>query len=297
MVRCALLKERELTALTGQDSRSFLQGMISNDIDQLSPSRSIYAAMLTAQGKYLHDFIMVDRSPAVWIDSEEARCDELTERLSLFQLNSDIHIARQGHLLTVAALWGNEAISCLGLEEKVGATKPFGDGLAIVDPRLPSLGSRLIAPAADVEALISSLGIERATSADYDSHRLRLGVPDGSRDMIVDKSFLLESNFEDLNGVAFDKGCYIGQENTARQKHRGTIRKRLVKVSIDGPPPDLGVPITWNKGEIGTMRSSRDGQGIAMIRLDRWAEAKAESAKLHAGPAIVIPVKPEWANF
>ena len=157
MVRCALLKERELTALTGQDSRSFLQGMISNDIDQLSPSRSIYAAMLTAQGKYLHDFIMVDRSPAVWIDSEEARCDELTERLSLFQLNSDIHIARQGHLLTVAALWGNEAISCLGLEEKVGATKPFGDGLAIVDPRLPSLGSRLIAPAADVEALIYGL--------------------------------------------------------------------------------------------------------------------------------------------
>ena len=257
----------------------------------------MYAAMLTAQGKYLHDFIMADRGPALWIDTEAERCDELTKRLSLFQLNSDVCITRQHESLAVAAVWGPDAASRLGLKMRAGATKELGNGLAMIDPRLPSLGIRLIAPPAEVEKLVISLGCESSTSSDYDSHRLDLAIPDGSRDMIVEKSFLLESNFEDLNGVAFDKGCYIGQENTVRQKHRGTIRKRLVKVSIDGPLPDLGVPITWNKGEIGTMRSSRDGRGIAMVRLDRWAEAKAESAKLHAGPAIVVPVKPEWANF
>ena len=276
MTHYALLKEREVVIVTGDDSRPFLQGMISNNMDDLNPDQSMYAAMLTPQGKYLHDFIMIDKNPAIWMDTEQTRCDELIKRLNLFRLNSDVSIARQGKVLTVAALWGTEALSCLGLKEKVGATVPFGSGLALADPRLSSLGSRLIAPTADAEPLMSSLGIKKATSADYDAHRLHLGIPDGSCDLVVDKSFLLESNFEDLNGVAFDKGCYVGQENTARQKHRGTIRKRLVKVKIDGPAPEPNTPVTWRNGEIGTMRSSRNGRGIAMIRLDRWAEAKEE---------------------
>ena len=283
--------------VTGHDSRTFLQGMISNNMDNLHPKQSMYAAMLTPQGKYLYDFLVIDKNPAIWMDTEQARCDALTKRLSLFRLNSDVRINRQGPALTVVAIWGAKALSCVGLKEKVGSTSPFGSGLVLTDPRHSSLGSRLIAPTTDIESLMSSLGVEKATSASYDSHRLHLGIPDGSRDLVVDKSFLLESNFEDLNGVAFDKGCYIGQENTARQKHRGTIRKRLLKVNIDGPAPDPNTPVTWRNNEIGTMRSSRDGQGIAMIRLDRWAKASQEGATLHAGSAIVVPIKPAWAQF
>ena len=297
MAQYTLLKEREVIAVTGRDSRVFLQGLISNDIDRINPSQSMYAAMLTAQGKYLHDFIMADHGPALWIDTEAKRCDELTKRLSLFLLNSDVCITRQHESLAVAAVWGPDSAPCLGLKMRAGATKELGSGLAMIDPRLPSLGIRLIAPPAEVEKLVTSLCFGSSTSSDYDNHRLNLAIPDGSRDMIVEKSFLLESNFEDLNGVDFDKGCYIGQENTARQKHRGTIRRRLVKVDIDGPTPSIGVPITWEKGEVGTMRSSRNSQGIAMIRLDRWEEARAQNAQLRAGPATVVPVKPTWASF
>ena len=297
MTRYALLKEREVIDVTGHDSRTFLQGMISNNMDNLHPKQSIYAAMLTPQGKYLYDFIVIDKNPAIWMDTEQARCETLAKRLSLFRVNSDVRINRQGPALAVAAIWGADALSCVGLKSKTGSTTPFGSGLALTDPRTLSLGSRLIAPTTEIDSLMSSLGVEETTSAAYDSHRLHLGIPDGSRDLVVDKSFLLESNFEDLNGVAFDKGCYIGQENTARQKHRGTIRRRLVKVSIDGPAPDPNTPVTWRNNEIGTMRSSRDGQGIAMIRLDRWAKANEEGGTLNAGSAVVVPTKPDWAQF
>ena len=297
MTHYALLKEREVIDVTGPDSRAFLQGKISNNMDNLNPEQSMYAAMLTPQGKYLYDFIVIDKNPAIWMDTEKARCDALTQRLNLFRLNSDVQIYPQGSSLTVVAIWGAEALSCVGLKDKAGLTSAFGSGLALTDPRHSSLGSRLIAPTTDINSLTSSLGIEKASSAAYDAHRLHLGIPDGSRDLVVDKSFLLESNFEDLNGVAFDKGCYIGQENTARQKHRGTIRKRLVKVRIDGPTPDPNTPVTWRNDEIGTMRSSRDDQGIAMIRLDRWEKANEEGATLYAGSAVVVPIKPDWAEF
>ena len=111
MAQYTLLKEREVIAVTGRDSRVFLQGLISNDIDRINPSQSMYAAMLTAQGKYLHDFIMADRGPALWIDTEAERCDELTKRLSLFLLNSDVCITRKNESLTVAAVWGPDAAS------------------------------------------------------------------------------------------------------------------------------------------------------------------------------------------
>ena len=115
-----------------------------------------------------------------------------------------MRINRQGPALAVAAIWGADALSCVGLKSKTGSTTPFGSGLALTDPRTLSLGSRLIAPTTEIDSLMSSLGVEETTSAAYDSHRLHLGIPDGSRDLVVDKSFLLESNFEDLNGVAFD---------------------------------------------------------------------------------------------
>ena len=189
MTHYALLKEREVIDVAGHDSRTFLQGMISNNIDNLHPKQSMYAAMLTPQGKYLYDFIVIDKNPAVWMDTEQTRCDALTKRPSLFRLNSDVRINRQGQALTVVAIWGAEALSCVGLKDEVGSTSPFGGGLALTDPRHSALGSRLIAPTTDIESLISSLGIKKASSAAYDSHRLHLGIPDGSRDLVSEKSF------------------------------------------------------------------------------------------------------------
>jgi len=131
----------------------------------------------------------------------------------------------------------------------------------------------------------------------FDDLRLSLGIPDGSRDMLVDKAFLLESNFEELNGVDFDKGCYVGQENTARQKHRGTIRRRLMPVDIEGPVPAPDTPIRFGSIDVGSMCSGHAGKGMAMLRLEYAKKASETGQPLTAGDALLTPIKPDWAQY
>src|SRR5205823_1333801 len=164
-------------------------------------------------------------------------------------------------------------------------------GIAFADPRLAALGARIIAERGHLARLA-----ERLTPADFaawDRHRLALGIPDGSRDLVLDKSILLEAGFDELNGVDWQKGCYIGQELTARTKYRGLVKKRLMPVRIDGPTPPSGAVVTANGREIGEMRSSRDGLGLALLRIEPVREGKT----LAAGEAILLPVRPAWMRL
>jgi len=297
MAQHTILENREIIRIKGPETFSFLQGLISNDVNYLTSSQSIYAATLSPQGKYLHDFILLMQNGEVLMDCEKDRSHDLVHRLTLFRLNSSVQIVPLGNTMVTAAIWADKGLPMPGIDHKLGATRSFGNGMIIVDPRLLSLGLRLVAPKEEIKNLLLTIGSQETTYSDYNAHRLSLAVPDGSRDLIVDKSYLLESNFEDLNGVDFDKGCYIGQENTARQKHRGTIRKRLLKVVIKGPPPRPGELIKSDQKEIGTMRSCEGNIGLALIRLDRWEEAKIEGVTLSAGNAQVTPVKPDWVTF
>jgi folate-binding protein YgfZ len=191
--------------------------------------------------------------------------------------------------LAVAAVFGDGAPAALGLPETAGAARAFGEGLAFVDPRLTALGARVILPRDRIRGALAEAGLAEADFAAYDRHRLALGIPDGSRDLVLEKSILLESGFDELNGVDWQKGCYIGQELTARTKYRGLIKKRLFPVRIDGPaPPDTEV--TFGGKDAGEMRSSRDGLGLALLRLD----AVAAGQPLSAGRATLTPMQPDW---
>src|SRR5437588_9902934 len=284
-----LLDGRGILAVSGPDRLIFLQGLVSNDVEKVAPDRAVYAALLTAQGKYLHDFIMAAAGDAIWLDAEAARLADLKRRLSMYRLRAKVAIDDLADL-AVAAVFGEGAREALGLPEQAGAARPVREGPAFVDPRPAALGARVILPRDQIRGALESAGLAETDFAGYDRHRLALGIPDGSRDLVLEKSILLESGFDELNGVDWQKGCYVGQELTARTKYRGLIKKRLFPVHIEGPPPAPGTIVSLDGKEAGEMRSSRDGRGLALLRLD----AVAEQRNLSAGDTTLVPIRPEW---
>ena len=284
-----VLEDRGILAVSGPDRAGFLQGLVSNDVEKIAADRAIYAALLTAQGKYLHDFIMVAAGEAIWLDAEAGRLADLRRRLSMYRLRAKVTLDELPDL-ALAAVFGDGVCGVLDLPEQPGAARPFAGGVALVDPRLMALGARVILPREEIRETLIAAGIAEADFAAYDRHRLALGIPDGSRDLIVEKSILLESGFDELNGVDWQKGCYIGQELTARTKYRGLIKKRLFPVRIDGPAPASGTILSLDGKEAGEMRSSRDGTGLALLRRD----AVVEGQPLAAEGATLTPMQLEW---
>src|SRR5438132_8438577 len=287
--RFAVLDDRGVLAVSGPDRRTFLQGLVSNDADKVGPAQARYAALLTAQGKYLHDFTMIEVGDAIWLEAEARRLGDLKRRLSIYRLRAKAALEEQPDL-AVAAIFGEGALASAGLSGEPGAARPFASGVAFVDPRLAALGVRCVLPRADLRSTLAAAGLVEAGFAAYDRRRLGLGIPDGSRDLVVEKSILLESGFDELNGVDWQKGCYIGQELTARTKYRGLIKKRLMPVKIDGPAPAPGTIVTADGREVGEMRSSRDGLGLALLRIETVVEVK----HLKAGDTIIVATKPAW---
>ena len=287
--RFALLDERGILAIAGDDRASFLQGLVSNDTARISGENAVYAALLTPQGKYLHDFIMIEAGGAIWLDGETARLADLKRRLSMYRLRAKVTLDERPDL-AVAAVFGG---SPLDLPDRAGAAQVFGDGVALVDPRLAALGERVIVPRDQIRSVLKQWGVVETDFAEYDRLRLSLGVPDGSRDLVLDKSILLESGFDELNGIDWNKGCYIGQELTARTKYRGLIKKRLFPVRIDGPAPEPGALVMLDGREAGEMRSNRDGLGLALLRL----EAVEKHGKLSTGDGVLEPVTPGWMRL
>ena len=281
MLRCTLLEARGVVRLGGGDMRTFIQGLISNDITLLTPDHALYAALLTPQGKYLFDFLLLDRGDSILLDVERQRLAALIQRLTMYRLRADVTLSDASEDHAVLAVFDRSAIP-------PGA---IADPAALVDPRLPELGLRLVLPRDRVPGFIAEHGLQQVDQAEYDRLRLTLGVPDGSRDLVVDRSLLLESGFEELHGVSFTKGCFVGQELTARTKHRGLVKKRLLPVRVDGPLPASGTPVTRGGKDAGEMRSGAGNLGLALLRLDQLA---ATEEPLLAGEAVLTPAPPRW---
>jgi folate-binding protein YgfZ len=293
-----LLEERGIIAVTGEDWRQFLQGMVSNDVMRIGADRAIHAAFLTPQGKYLHDFFMAETGDGVLLDCERERAADLMRRLGIYKLRAKVAISECSDDFAVAALFGDSAVAGLGLASEPGAATVLAGGTVFVDPRLAAAGARAILPKDGARQALEAAGFAAAPGDAYDTLRLRLGLPDGSRDLVVDKAILLENGFDELNGVDFDKGCYMGQELTSRTKHRALIRKRLLPVVIDGPPPPAGTEITLDGEKAGEMRSAHDGLGLALMRLEQVEKASASGGgTFEAGEARLTPHKPDWAIF
>lgn len=293
-----VLDERGVLAFEGEDTRSFLQGMISNDIEKVTPEAAIYAALLTPQGKYLSDFMIAQQGERLLLEAEASRLATLTQRLTMYKLRANVDIADVSGDFIVVALPGLEGLTALGLPETPGAAISLDDGLAFVDPRLSALGARALLPHNSATKTLEARALNIGKPEDYQTLRYQLGVPEGSPDLAVDKATLLESGFEELNGVDFDKGCFVGQELTARMKYRALVKKRLMPVRFDGAvPPAPGARIKADEREIGEIRSAGDGWGLALMRLDRLAEVTDQGKTLIADNITVTPSKPDWANF
>ena len=262
MTKIAALPERATIAISGEDRVAFMQGLVSNDVAEAAPGHAVWAALLTPQGKWLADFFVLTDGERLLLDCERAQSAMLVQRLSRYRLRSRVTLSEAD--IPVYAAWDG-APSC--------------PGIVAPDPRLPEAGWRVLTNV-QLEA--------NATDADWDSYRLSLGLPDGSRDMEAEKSVLLEAGFDELHGVSWTKGCYMGQELTARTKYRGLVKRRLVPVRIDGPIPAAGAPLMLDGLEVGTMKSARGSLGMALVRL----------AYLHSvlagGVSTVTPMVPGW---
>ncbi|MDZ4737555.1 MAG: folate-binding protein [Rhodospirillaceae bacterium] len=291
---------RGVLKVAGEDRYAFLQGLVSNDVMHATTERAIWAAFLTPQGKYLHDFFIAVSGDAFLLDCEADRRQDLLRRLSLYKLRSKVTVADANNEQGVALVFGERALETLGLTAEPGAAKPFGSGIVYVDPRLSALGARAILPRAGIADALRTAGVEPGNADDYDRHRIALGVPDGSRDLKVEKAILLENGFNELHGIDWDKGCYMGQELTARTHYRGLVRKRLMPVNIEGPLPAPGTPVMLGDKEAGETASATrtDGGavGLAMIRIE-YLDPPPPPGSFVAGEAKLTPLKPDWAKF
>ena len=290
------LPERGVIALHGADRVAFLQGLISRDLEQITAERAGYGALLTPQGKFLFDFMILRTADALLLDAERSRLPDLLRRLTMYRLRAKVELEDASERYAVAAVVGDDVAGRFELEDRPGACRPLGEGFAFVDPRLARLGVRALLPPPALGPTLQGLGFAPLEPEAYERVRIAAGVPDGGRDLVAEKSTLLESGFEELNGVDFAKGCFVGQELTARMKYRGLVRKRLLPVVLKGPRPEPGTIIRLGEREAGEMRSSIDGRGLALLRLDRIAEAEQSGTPLSAGATEVVPVKPDWVN-
>lgn len=275
------LPHRAIVRVSDDDRTAFLQNLVSNDMTRVQAGEAVWAALLTPQGKFLHEFFAVAHHGSVLLECERARRDDLITRLARYKLRAKVSIAGD-NTLTVGVAWGEDASSILKTSDAPGHAVPHGAGVLYTDPRLPRAGVRFALEAGQ----FGRLGLAEAAPEAFDAWRIGLGLPDGSRDMEVDKALLLENGFKELRGVDFDKGCYIGQELTARTHYRALIKKRLMPVNIDGPAPVAGTPLQAADGsEAGEMKSAAGHKGLALVRLDKTGgEISAGATRLTAQP-------------
>ena len=265
MAMIAHLSDRAVLSVAGADRVGFLNGLVSNDVSLAAPGRAVWAALLTPQGKWLADFFVTADAERLLLDCEAASAGMLEQRLSRYRLRADATVAPTG--LQVFAGWD-------------GAPAPAG---AAADPRLPTAGWRVLS---------SGAAATNTDLADWDAHRLSLGLPNGSHDLEAEKTVLLEAGFDELGGISWTKGCYMGQELTARTRYRGLVKRRLLPVAAESPLPASGTQVLSGERDIGQMRSSRGGAGLAVLRLDALS-----SAGLTAGGTALTVRVPDWAKL
>ncbi|MDX1483991.1 MAG: folate-binding protein [Alphaproteobacteria bacterium] len=287
-----LLENRGVVRVAGEDARDFLQNIVTNDVSKVNGAAAIWAALLSPQGKYLHDFFIVGLGGALMLDCEKARATDLVERLARYRLRSKVEITNVSADWVVAALMGTDADAgaLVGFEGRGG---PIAGGVCYVDPRYGGMGARALVPKDAIGELLSA-GFEQVEPGFHEHARLCLGLPDGSRDLVVDKAFPMENGFDELNGIDWDKGCYVGQEMTARMRYRATVRRQLLPVSIDGTAPAAGTAVMLGDREAGEMRSSAGDIGLALLRLEALGELQSGERNLTADGAGLTPLRPPW---
>jgi folate-binding protein YgfZ len=291
-MKAALLPDRGVVKVAGGDARKFLNGLVTADLAKTAAGQARFAALLTPQGKIIVDFIVTEAGPsdggALFLDCPRILALALAERLNFYKLRAKVIVEDLSETLAVIAIWDAAARPQMAQ----------GNGWnCYPDPRLPDLGLRCMLPHHLAARAAADLGAELVEAADYEMHRIVLGVPRGGMDFSYGDAFPHETEMDQLGGLDLDKGCFVGQEVISRIAHRGTARTRIIPVIFDGPPPEAGLAVTASDKNIGLMGSGVTGRGLAALRLDRVEEALASGLPLAVGDIEIKPVKPHWAKF
>lgn len=275
------LADRGVVKVVGEDARHFLQNLVTSHVEDLAPGEARWFGLLTPQGKILFDGIAVampeERGGGYLVDVARDQAEAMAKRLNFYKLRARVIVEDLSETLGVGVVWGGEA-------------PPAGLGIAFADPRLAELGTRIIAE----RERIASLG---DIAADWHAHRVRLGVPEGGRDFPWNDAFPHEALMDQLAGVAFDKGCYVGQEVVSRMHHRKTARTRIVPVTFEGEGPAEGAQVLTGDKVSGRIGSVVAGRALASLRIDRAAEAVADGNPITADSVTLTLDRPAFVTF
>jgi hypothetical protein len=282
-MKAAFLPDRGVVKLSGEDARNFLNGLVTTDVTLVRPGLGRFGALLSPQGKIVADFIITE-APAghgggFLLDAPRALAKGLADKLGFYKLRAKVTVENLSDDFGVMAVWDGEP-----------STKP---DLTFADPRDAALGWRILVPEELAQKLADLIGAELVDSAAYEAHRIATGVPRGGLDFMYGDAFPHETNMDRLHGVDFDKGCYVGQEVVSRMQHRGTARTRTLRIALDGAAPEAGSAVLAGDKPVGTMGSSSDGKGLALIRTDRAIDALDAGTPLTSGGLAIRIADPE----
>ena len=273
----ALLSDRGVVKLSGEDAKTFLNGLITTDTAQLEPGAARFGALLTPQGKIVADFLVTEvpegHGGGLLIDCPRALAQPLATKLGFYKLRAKVTVENLSDTFGVLAVWGGEP-----------AIKP---DLCFADPRAEALGWRILIPPELATRAAALVGATMTNETAYEAHRIACDVPRGGVDFAYGDAFPHETNMDRLHGVDFDKGCYVGQEVVSRMQHRGTARTRTVRVAFDGAAPDAKTPILAGDKQVGTMGSSANNTGLATVRIDKVSDALDAGTPLSAGNVAI----------
>jgi folate-binding protein YgfZ len=282
-MKAAFLPDRGVVKVSGEDARNFLNGLLTTDVALLRPGLGRFGALLTPQGKIIVDFLITEapsgHGGGFLIDCPRALAQSLADKLGFYKLRAKVSVENLSDSLGVLATWdGDPAVT---------------PDLSFADPRNAALGWRILVPVELKQKVADLIGADLVDSSAYDAHRIALGVPRGGLDFIYGDAFPHETNMDRLHGVDFDKGCYVGQEVVSRMQHRGTARTRTVRIVLEDFSPEPGTAIVAGDKPVGTIGSTAGHNGLALIRLDRAADALAAGTPLTSGGLAVRLAEPD----
>ncbi len=290
-----ILEDRGVLFITGKEAKSFLQNIVTNDITKVSDDFSCFASLLSPQGKYLFDFIIVKYKTGFLIDCEKKQADKLLERLNFYKLQSQIEVLNLSNEFVVAVLSKEKFLTLNGAKDMGGKTLKFLDSPIVLDPRTTLLGGRLIINLEKLDKSVSSLQLKSEDPKNYYKLSHKLGVPQINTERLQDKIFGIECNFEELNGIDFKKGCYVGQENTSRMKLRKKVRRRLIPINKN-EKINIDSEISFDGKKVGKVLIDRPFP-FALIKLFDPDFSEFSSQELLADNQKIKLIKPSFLSF
>ena len=289
-----ILKDRSILYVNGQDDRDFLQNLISNDINKVSNNSSCFASLLTPQGKFLYEFIVVKHKSGFFIDCEKSQSEEILKQLNLYKIRSKVEILNLSNEFVVASFGYEKYLSLDNSKDILGFTMKYREDPIILDPRNKNLGARLIINLEKLYLSLKKLELKDDKIEDYYNQSHKLGIVPKNLNKLKNKLFGIECNFEELNGIDFKKGCYVGQENTARIKLKNKLSKRLLPVEIIDGKLNEDETVYCNEIEIGKILINEE-YPFALIKFSNGNFNKDLTLKSkNASFKIFIP---EWLKI